>query len=72
MYMTLLAVTTFKGNGVVGNIAGILETLSPPAIDATIEDTEAEVGMTKSVALILLVLFKAILTSGLGAVSLED
>ena len=71
MYMTLLAVTTFKGNGVVGNMAGILETLSP-AIDATIEDTEAEVGMTKSVALILLVLFKAILTSGLGAVSLED
>ena len=70
MYMTLLAVTTFKGNGVVGNMAGILETLSP-AIDATIEDTEAEVGMTKS-ALILLVLFKAILTSGLGAVSLKD
>ena len=69
MYMTLLA-TTFKGNGVVGNMAGILETLSP-AIDAAIEDTEAEVGMTKS-ALILLVLFKAILTSGLGAVSLND
>ena len=69
MYMTLLA-TTFKGNGVVGNMAGILETLSP-AIDAAIEDTEAEVGMTKSV-LILLVLFKAILTSGLGAVSLKD
>lgn len=69
MYMTLLA-TTFKGNGVVGNMAGILETLSP-AIDAAIEDTEAEVGMTKS-ALILLVLFKAILTSGLGAVSLKD
>ena len=69
MYMTLLA-TTFKGNGVVGNMAGILETLSP-AIDAAIEDTEAEVGMTKS-ALILLVLFKAILTSGLGAVSLNN
>ena len=69
MYMTLLA-TTFKGNGVVGNMAGILETLSP-AIDSAIEDTEAEVGMTKS-ALILLVLFKAILTSGLGAVSLKD
>ena len=69
MYMTLLT-TTFKGNGVVGNMAGILETLSP-AIDAAIEDTEAEVGMTKS-ALILLVLFKAILTSGLGAVSLKD
>ena len=69
MYMTLLA-TTFKGKGVVGNMAGILETLSP-AIDAAIEDTEAEVGMTKS-ALILLVLFKAILTSGLGAVSLKD
>ena len=51
-------------------MAGILETLSP-AIDAAIEDTEAEVGMTKS-ALILLVLFKAILTSGLGAVSLKD
>ena len=56
--------------GVVGSMAGILETLSP-AIDAAIEDTEAEVGMTKS-ALILLVLFKAILTSGLGAVSMKD
>ena len=69
MYMTLLA-TTFKGNGVVGNMAGILETLSPTIV-AAIEDTEAEVGMTKS-ALILLVLFKAILTSGLGAVSLNN